>query len=194
MNETLRTYSGEAETYRSVTGYTMDDDTKNWLDSTVKDLPSGSRIFEIGSAHGRDALYLRDHYSFDVHCSDAVPEFISMLEEVYLDAVFWDADEHELPESFDLYLANAVLIHLSRERVATLLRDAYLKLPAKGKFAFTLKKGEGSEIISTKLAGPRLFNYWLPHEVVGVAVGAGFRSFELVENETWLICIATKRV
>jgi len=191
LNITLKTYGREAEAYRSLTGYDIPEAMKDWLDRAADGLPA-TKVFELGSAHGRDAIYLKRFHSLEVSCSDAVPEFVTMLSELGLPAESWNAEVDELPEGYALYLANAVLLHFRRELTQRVLADAYRKLPSEGRFAFTLKRGVGEGELKQKLTGSRHFTFWSPEDVRSAVAVAGFERLELREHGEWLHCIAVK--
>ncbi|MGH2907697.1 MAG: methyltransferase domain-containing protein, partial [Solirubrobacteraceae bacterium] len=95
---------------------------------------------------------------------------------------------------YDAVLANAVLLHLTRDDLATAfarIRDA---VRPGGTFALTLKEGDGEGLTSAKVGHPRWFTYWRedPLRAVLAATGWTVESLEHVAGtrDDWLHVIA----
>jgi SAM-dependent methyltransferase len=192
MDTTLTTYNAHARAYAEATGYWLPKALTAWLSEATKELPRDAAIFEIGSGHGRDALFLKKK-GYSVTCSDASAGFRELLKEQGLEAQPWDARYDSLPPHQALILANAVLLHLSRPATTRLLAEAYRALPEEGRFAFTLKRGLGEGLLQEKVAGVRHYTYWMAEELQIAVRAAGFEQFTLKESGEWLQCVAHKR-
>ncbi|MBS0653984.1 MAG: hypothetical protein JSR39_10735, partial [Verrucomicrobia bacterium] len=55
---TLKAYENGVDAYVSGTPSEVGGIFKEWIDKTLSLLPKGAKIFEVGSAFGRDARYM----------------------------------------------------------------------------------------------------------------------------------------
>lgn len=195
-NKTIESYNGHVQEYIDGTPQEVSSVVKDWLDKSLLSLPSDSHILEIGSAFGRDAEYLQG-MGYAVECTDATPSFVELLQQKGFNARQLNAITDDLPQGLDLVLANAVLLHFTREETAQVLSKVYASLTDNGRFAFTLKEGDGETWSEAKLGVPRYFCYWTEEQISQYLSDAGFEDVEITgdaetKNATWLQVIAKK--
>ncbi|SEH44027.1 class I SAM-dependent methyltransferase [Magnetospirillum fulvum] len=194
-NATLRTYGDHVQDYIDGTAQTVSGATKDWIDSTLAGLPGSARILELGSAFGRDAAYIASR-GFTPECTDAVPGFVACLQAAGHKARLFNALTDDLDRSYDLIFANAVLLHFTRDEFALVLGKMRRALAPSGRFAFSLKRGQGESWSSAKVGAPRYFCYWEPEPLETVLGAAGFASWTIDAARTgrahpdWLYVIA----
>lgn len=194
--KTVESYSSSVDEYINGTPQEVSGVAKEWIDSSLNGLPKESRILELGSASGRDAQYIQSH-GYEVECSDVVPEFVNALAANGFKARLIDALKDELPNDLDLVLAQAVLMHFTRDETRKIIKKVYDSLNDNGRFAFTLKQGEGEGWSSKKVGQPRYFTYWSGDEIRGILNDVGFSAAHILENRktrnsTWVQVIAQK--
>lgn len=136
-------------------------------------LAGAGPVLEIGSGPGRDAGYLESR-GVRVIRTDATPAFVDLLREAGHDARLLDARTDPLGGPYQGILANAVLLHLSRDQFEDLLRRARAATAPGGVLAFTLKEGDGEAWSEDKLGLPRHFTYWREPEVRSALYRAGW--------------------
>jgi SAM-dependent methyltransferase len=151
---------------------------KTWIDAALDGLPLDARLFELGSGHGRDAIYIQT-LGYALDCSDATPAFVEHLCGLGLEARHFNALSDTLPSDYDLILANAVLLHFNRQQFSNVLAKMSGALKPGGRFSFTLKRGDGEEWSSAKLNAPRYFCYWQPEALPVLLSAAGFSSWSI---------------
>jgi len=195
-SRTINSYDSHVQQYIDGTVHEVSGTVKEWLDRTFADVPKHAHILEFGSAFGRDATYLQDQ-GFSVECTDGTPAFVRLLQQEGFNARILNAITDELPEDIDVVLANAVLLHFTREETVNVVNKVYDSLRAGGIFAFTLKQGEGDEWSEDKLGAPRFFTYWTDQQIHDVLDATGFNSIAVwgdrpTERSTWLQIIAKK--
>jgi SAM-dependent methyltransferase len=195
-NRTVESYNAHIQEYIDGTPHEVSGVVKDWLDGSLADVPKDARILEFGSAFGRDAEYLAG-LGYTVECTDATPAFVDLLQQKGFDAKVLNAITDELPQGLDFVLANAVLLHFTRDEASQVIGKVYSALNANGKFAFTLKQGEGEGWSEEKLGAPRFFCYWSEPQIRGVLESAGFGDVEIsgdnaTANATWLQIVAKK--
>jgi predicted TPR repeat methyltransferase len=169
---TLRAYEEHASEYARTAGH-VTAGVKAWLDESAAGLSAAARILELGSATGRDASYLRS-LGYAVECTDATAAFVALLQDTGLGARQLNVITDDLGGPYDLVLANAVLLHLTRGQLQSVLHKIRKSLGERGRLAFTLKRGKGEEWSNAKLGAPRFFCYWEAGPLRGLLATAGF--------------------
>jgi hypothetical protein len=92
-----------------------------------------------------------------------------------------------------------VLLHFTRDEAKIVIQKAYAALLAGGRFAFSLKQGDGEEWSDAKLGSPRYFCYWTRDAIQPVLEDAGFTNIHIAAHSAtvgskaeWLHIIALK--
>lgn len=193
--ETLRSYEAHVQDYIDGTSQTVAGASKDWLDAALAGLPAEARILELGSAFGRDAAYIASR-GFALDCTDAVEGFVARLRQQGFAARRFNALTDELDDLYDLIVANAVMLHFNGGEFIFVLRKLRRALKRGGRFAFTLKQGDGEAWSTEKIGAPRFFRYWRKAELEPLLRDAGFTRWEIAEVSTprahadWLQIIA----
>jgi len=193
--ETLRSYRNHVGAYIDGTSQVVSGAAKDWIDSALSVLPAQARVLELGSAFGRDAAYIAAQ-GFEIDCTDAVPEFVARLQAEGVKARQFNALTDDLNQRYDLIFANAVMLHFNRDEFGFVLAKMARALTPGGRFAFSLKRGQGESWSSAKLGAPRFFCYWEPDALEPVLRDAGFADWTIGEARTgrahpdWLFVIA----
>ena len=195
-NRTVESYNAHIQEYIDGTSHEVLGIYKDWLDGSLADVPKDARILEFGSAFGRDAKYLAG-LGYTVECTDTTPAFVDLLQQKGFDAKVLNAITDELPQGLDFVLANAVLPHFNRDEAVLVIKKVFDSLNTNGKFAFTLKQGEGEGWSEEKLGAPRFFCYWTESQIREVLESIGFGDIEISDdkvatNATWLQIVARK--
>jgi 2-polyprenyl-3-methyl-5-hydroxy-6-metoxy-1,4-benzoquinol methylase len=193
---TLQSYEAHVQEYIDGTPQGVDGVVKEWVDKALSGLSHDARILEFGSAFGRDATYIQS-LGYTVECTDATEGFVKLLQEKGFNARMLNAITDEIEGEYDLVLANAVLLHFTREETATVLRKVLAALRSGGKFAFTVKQGEGEKWSEDKLGAPRYFCYWTKSQMEQVLADAGYANIEVMNDRdtktaTWIHVIASR--
>lgn len=195
-NKTIESYNAHIQEYIDGTPHVASGVVKDWLDDSLADVPKDARILELGSAFGRDALYLSG-LGYTVECTDATPAFVDLLRSKGFNAKVLNAITDELPQGLDFVLANAVLLHFTRDEASQVIEKVYGALEPNGTFAFTLKQGESEGWSEEKLGAPRFFCYWAEPQIREVLESTGFGDVEIsgdkaTTNAAWLQIVAKK--
>jgi protein-L-isoaspartate O-methyltransferase len=159
----------------------------------VAGLVGDGTVLEIGSGPGWDADYLESRGP-RVLRTDGAAAFVQMLRAAGHQARLLDVRVDDLGGPYDAVLANAVLLHVSREQFVDVLQRARQAVASGGVLAITLKEGDGEAWTEAKLGRPRHFTYWREPAVRAVLTDTGWQVFSL-ENvagrvEPWLFIIA----
>jgi len=182
MNEanrqTVASYDPHVPEYVAGTSNVVSGLTKTWIDAALDGIPFDARLLELGSGHGRDAIYIQK-LGYALDCSDATPAFVEHLRALSLEARHFNALSDALSSDYDLILANAVLLHFNRQQFSNVLAKMSSALRPRGRFSFTLKRGDGEEWSYAKLNAPRYFCYWQPESLPVLLSAAGFSSWSI---------------
>jgi len=95
---------------------------------------------------------------------------------------------------YDAVMANAVLLHLSREQFVDVLGRARCAVADHGVLAFTVKEGDGERWSRAKLGLPRHFTYWREPDLRNALEINGWQVLSLEhvtgQVEPWLFVVA----
>lgn len=156
-------------------------------------LAGQGHILELGSGPGWDAGYLEQR-GIQVTRSDATSAFVERLRAAGHDARLLDIRSGDLGGPYDGVLANAVLLHLSRDQFRDALRRMRQAVTAGGLLAVTLKEGDGEQWSTARLGLPRHFTYWreaaLRHALQDSGWDITFLAHVAGRADQWLQLIA----
>jgi len=188
---TLRSYEAGADAYlqQSPPPGTR---VRAYLDQ-LADLVVAGTVLELGSGPGWDAAYLESRGSRVVR-TDAVNAFVDLLLAAGHPARLLDVRVDDFGGPYDAVMANAVLLHLSREQFVDVLGRARCAVAHHGVLAFTVKEGDGERWSRAKLGLPRHFTHWREPELRSALEANGWQvlSLEHVTGrvEPWLFVVA----
>ncbi len=190
---TIDSYNEHVNEYINGTPQIVDGDVKVWIDKALSYVPTDGKVLELGSAFGRDALYI-ESAGLKVDRTDGTEAFVKLLQEQGHKARVLDAITDDFGGDYDMVFANAVLLHFTPTEVARVLIKAHDSLKSDGVLAFTVKQGDGEEWSDAKLDSPRYFCYWQEAGLRKSVEEAGFKvvdlSFGSTKNADWLQVIA----
>jgi 2-polyprenyl-3-methyl-5-hydroxy-6-metoxy-1,4-benzoquinol methylase len=159
---TVANYQQNFQQYKNMTPNSVGNVTIDWLNNLVSRLSKGSKIIELGSAHGRDAKFFCEK-DLNTLCTDVIEVAILELQKNGFDAEYYDYNtefKSEWLNNFDAIFANAVLLHAKRENINQILTRLCLVIKKDGLFALSLKIGKGEEISFEKMPLGRFFTYY----------------------------------
>lgn len=193
---TIQSYENHVQEFIDGTPQKVDGSLKALFTTATAGLPKKARILELGSGFGRDADYLQS-LGYKVVCTDATQAFVDLLTQKGLPAHKLNALTDDLGGPYDLVVANAVLLHFTREETRRVLQKVFDALRPGGTFLCTLKQGEGESWSTNKLGAPRFFCYWEEDDIRQFLQAAGFTNVDIIsnvatKNALWLHIIAKK--
>jgi SAM-dependent methyltransferase len=188
-NKTIKTYRDNFNKYLNKTPQEVSGGFKDWMDTFISYLSKDAKIFELGSATGRDARYFHS-LGFEVFCTDVVDEALLDLSKKGFEGIYYDFRDdikEEWKKSFDGVFANAVLLHVLKKDLGKILLKLRLLLREGGVMAFSLKKGEGEKVSTEKMDSDRFFSFYKEDEIKQILHDLDFEiiSFFLVDNK-WI--------
>lgn len=156
---TLASYEQGVEAYLTASSPTPHPVYEDFLQGVVSLLPMGSRMLELGTGPGGDALFFEAH-GVCVQRTDGTRAFVERLRSRGHQAEVLDVTTDQFGGPFDVVFANAVLLHLTVDQFDTVLAKAAQAVRPGGLLVFTVKEGDGAQWTTTKLDRPRYFTYW----------------------------------
>lgn len=122
-DETLAAYQDGVDEYLACSPTGVAQSVAVLLDQMIAHAP-GAEVLELGSGPGREALYLEQR-GMRVNRTDATPAFVERLQRAGHPARELDVRQGDLGGPFDAVLANAVLLHLTRDDLHAALRACH---------------------------------------------------------------------
>lgn len=196
---TIAAYEAHVDEYLKGSPQLVDGHVKKWLDVFLGGLNKDARILELGCGTGKDADYI-DGLGYFVDRTDATQAFVFLQHERGNKARKLNALTDDFGEDLDAILADAVLLHFMDQEFRSVLQKAHKALCHSGKFAFSLKEGNGEKISDEKLGMPRYFKFWQKDDVITELKNVGFQKITVTASEdyrgpekpNWLMFIAHK--
>lgn len=195
---TLQSYDAHIQEYIDGTPQEVTGAVKDWIHASLQGLPQDAKILEFGTAFGRDAGYI-ESLGYTVERTDATPGFVNLLQQQGHKARVLNAITDDYGDTYDLIFADAVLLHFTRPETQAVLGKVFASLSDNGRFALSLKQGDGEAWSEEKLGAPRYFCYWNRAEIEPMLHQAGFAKVEVGDfdstghnNAKWLHIIAAK--
>lgn len=163
-----------------------------YLDAVAVLVGDGT-VLEPGSGPGWDACYLESRGP-RVLRTDGASTFVQMLQAAGHQTRLLDVRVDDFGGPYDAVLADAVLLHVTREQFVDVLRRARQAVASGGVLVITVKEGDGEAWTEAKLGRPRHFTYWREPSVRAALTDTGWQvlSLEHVAGrvEPWLFVIA----
>lgn len=160
-------------------------------------VPRGASVLELGSGPGRDAQALEEA-GLIVRRTDGASSFVDALRAAGHNASILDVRADDYGGPYDAIFANAVLLHLRRIEMASVLSIAIEALKPGGTLAASLKKGDGEKWSDDKLDDARFFTYWREADLERLLRHGGWNSADVSEStlphspERWITLVAQK--
>lgn len=167
---TIDSYNANAHAFASSRS-----DESSWLIEKQKLItfhPKGS-IIDIGSGGGRDAkFFIRNGYEYvGIDYSDGL---LHEARKINPGVQFYKQSVYQLdfpPNTFDLFWACAVLLHVPKQKMDTALQSISRVIKSGAVGCITLKKGEGERIVAGDHKGlnySRFFSFYEQDEFAAV--------------------------
>ncbi|MFA6183810.1 MAG: class I SAM-dependent methyltransferase [Parcubacteria group bacterium] len=196
---TINAYSKMGEEYLKVTSNLL----LPGLNDFLKLIPKNGLALDVGCAGGRDSKRLVKA-GLRVVGIDVVDVFLKYAKENVPEAKFKKMDVTKLnfsDDTFDVVLANAILLHLRKKDVSVVLKNLYRVLKVGGKIFIGVKQGKGISYKTDKLSNEkRMFIYYEESEISKIIKESGFKIiFSNVcedgagrSDTKWIVVVAEK--
>ena len=181
---------------------------KEKLEKFIKDafssLPIGSKILEIGSADGVNALYLKS-LGYDITASDVSNIFLEKIKDQGLRAIKFDCLEGEFKEKYNGIFCWRVFVHFTYDDVMKLLERVYENLNDNGIFIFNAINRETRDVDCEwvdfegeyHMGEKRFYNYFRKEKLDDLISKTNFKIDNFFyeggsSNNKWLVYVLKK--
>lgn len=181
---------------------------KEKLEKFIKDafssLPIGSKILEIGSADGANALYLKS-LGYDITASDVSNIFLEKIKDQGLRTIKFDCLEGEFKEKYNGIFCWRVFVHFTYDDVMKLLERVYENLNDNGIFIFNAINRETRDVDCEwvdfegeyHMGEKRFYNYFRKEKLDDLISKTNFKIDNFFyeggsSNNKWLVYVLKK--
>lgn len=162
-------------------------------------LSKDAKIFEIGSASGRDAKIISSLGYKNIIVSDVASPFLKKLRDEGFDPIKFNIVTDDFSEQYDMIYCWYVLAHLTKDEAKEAIKKMFNALKDGGKLMISVRHKEGSEGEWTKSQASglkRYFSYWELDEFKKFLEECGYRNIEIWRyggfKACWFECYAEK--
>lgn len=208
--KTVEIYKQTAHLYlsQSIENYTANEEkrkkTEELISSSFSALPKGSKVFEIGSADGINAKYIKK-LGFDITASDIADEFINSMNNEKINAIKFNALEDEFVEKYFAIFCWRVFVHFTKEDAMKIIRKVYNSLEYNGIFIFNAMNRENKTVDSEwidfdnqyNIGVERYYNYFTKKDLDQIICKTRFNIEKFYteggkDNKKWLVYVLRK--
>lgn len=169
---------------------------KKFLDGLSKD----AKIFEIGSAGGRDTKIIQSFGYKNIVVSDVANYFLNLLRKEGFSPIKFNLITDEFLEKYDFIYCWAVLVHFTKDKAKTAIKKMFDALNDSGRLALCVQCRDGVEEDwadrDGRIGAKRYFSYWTKDELYECMKEADFSNIEIESHEgtrsCWLECCAER--
>lgn len=177
---------------------------QNFIKENLEQFKKGSKVFEIGSADGENAKFIKD-LGYDVTASDIAEAFINESKSKVENTIKFNVLEDEFKDKYVAILAWRVFVHFTKEDLELTLNKVYNALEEGGAFIFNIMNRETKACDEEWVDFPneyhmdaeRYYKYFLKEEVDSLISKTDFKikSFHMEGGDNknkWLVYVLEK--
>ena len=196
--KTLKTYEQHASKYLGQDTSNADKLKQDMLKKCLVDIPKDAKIFEIGSAGGKDAEFFRSLGYKNITVSDVPSHFLNILKKKGFSPIRFNLIEDEFLDKYNLIYCWAVLMHFTKEEAKSSIRKMYNALESDGKILICVKTNKNKKEDWTDFQNEKqakvYFSFWEEKELKNFLNDIGFQDIKIWRYGNWLDCLARKGV
>ena len=153
----------------------------DFIQQSFATLPKHARVFEIGSADGKNAKFLQS-LGYDVTASDVAPDFLATIKQQGFEPLKFDVLNDEFPQTYHGIFCWRVFVHFTSEDFLVALKKTYAALEPGGRLIFNVfnREDRGVDYEWTDFPGEyrmgvdRYFNYFRDSEIRDLIAQTGY--------------------
>ena len=176
----------------------------NFIKTNLDSLEKGSKVFEIGSADGENAKYIKE-LGYNVTASDIADAFINETKSKIENTIKFNVLEDDFKDKYSAVLAWRVFVHFTKEDLDITLNKVHKALENGGIFIFNIMNRETRDCDEEWVDFPneyhmnaeRYYKYFSEKEVNELIQKTNFKinSFHKEGGESknkWLVYVLKK--
>ena len=177
---------------------------QNFIKENLEQFKKGSKVFEIGSADGENAKYIKE-LGYNVTASDIADAFINETKSKIENTIKFNVLEDDFKDKYLAVLAWRVFVHFTKEDLDITLNKVHKALENGGIFIFNIMNRETKACDEEWVDFPneyhmdaeRYYKYFLKEEVDSLISKTDFKikSFHMEGGDNknkWLVYVLEK--
>lgn len=177
---------------------------QNFIKENLEQFKKGSKVFEIGSADGENAKYIKE-LGYNVTASDIADAFIDETKSKIENTIKFNVLEDDFKDKYSAVFAWRVFVHFTKEDLDITLNKVYKALENGGVFIFNIMNRETRDCDEEWVDFPneyhmnaeRYYKYFSEKEVNELIQKTNFKinSFHKEGGESknkWLVYVLKK--
>ena len=177
---------------------------QNFIKENLEQFKKGSKVFEIGSADGENAKYIKE-LGYNITASDIADAFINETKSKVENTVKFNVLEDDFKDKYLAVLAWRVFVHFTKEDLDITLNKVHKALENGGIFIFNIMNRETKACDEEWVDFPneyhmdaeRYYKYFLKEEVDSLISKTDFKikSFHMEGGDNknkWLVKVKKK--
>lgn len=177
---------------------------QNFIKENLEQFKKGSKVFEIGSADGENAKYIKE-LGYNVTASDIADAFINETKSKIENTIKFNVLEDDFKDKYSAVFAWRVFVHFTKEDLDITLNKVYKALENGGVFIFNIMNRETRDCDEEWVDFPneyhmnaeRYYKYFSEKEVNELIQKTNFKinSFHKEGGESknkWLVYVLKK--
>ena len=177
---------------------------QNFIKENLEQFKKGSKVFEIGSADGENAKYIKE-LGYNITASDIADAFINETKSKVENTVKFNVLEDDFKDKYVAILAWRVFVHFTKEDLDITLNKVHKALENGGIFIFNIMNRETKACDEEWVDFPneyhmdaeRYYKYFLKEEVDSLISKTDFKikSFHMEGGDNknkWLVYVLEK--
>lgn len=212
--KTLEVYEEKASTYLATTiehdnlnpakAKAKQEKVESFIKNSIKTIPNGAKVFEIGSGDGTNAKYI-ESLGYEVTASDVSDAFINATKSKGLNTVKFNVLEDKFQEKYFAVLCWRVFVHFTIEDAKEVLKRVYETLEDGGVFIFNAMNREIREVDEEwvdfsneyHMGVDRYYKYYNEEELNNIIFKTGYKISDFHKeggdnNNKWLVYVLRK--
>jgi len=164
-------------------------------------LPKNAKVFEIGSADGTNAKFIKS-LGYNVTASDTADDFIEATKKQGIKTIKFDALEDNFPEKYCAIFCWRVFVHFTKEDALKIIKKTYNALEKNGIFIFNAINKKTKEVDNEwidfegeyHMGVERYYNYFLKEDLDNIIKQTPFKiqDFHTEGENKWLVYVLKK--
>ena len=175
-----------------------------FIKKCLSNIPSDSKIFEVGSGDGDNALYIKK-LGYDITPSDVSDDFIDIIKQKKLNPIKFNVLKDGFNDKYKAFLCWKVFVHFTKKDSLLALKKLYDALDDNGLVIFNLISRDSKEVDEECVDFPypfsigekRYFKYYSKEEMDNIIKKTKFKIINYheevgIEKIKWLIYVLGK--
>ena len=177
---------------------------EKFIKTNIEMLPKGSKVFEIGSANGINAEYIKE-LGYEVTASDIAEDFIHSIKSKDVKTMKFNILEDEFNEKYSAIFCWRVFVHFTKNDVVEVLEKTHDILEKDGLFIFNAMNREIKNIDEEwvdfsneyHMGAERYYKYFSEKELNEIIAETGYKIYNFHKeggesNNKWLVYVLKK--